>query len=255
MCTLAYWLDDEGAMNILFNRDEARSRPEADTPALHVDQAGCRRLFARDPQGGGTWLAVSGRGTVAVVLNDYTHGPVSWPYTGLATRGELPLQSTAFNDFGQLAEWWDALAVDRYNPFKLMIFRKRSPEVIDVSRLTWDGSVKAWSRAQRLFGYETSSSQDPEVIEHFRLQLLHRLGEPEGRYQKWADGLFRLFNVEDPDNPQQAILMDRHATRTVSQTKVRILGNYIKFRYLNRKPQHGFFQPDKIMLPIELRID
>ncbi|MGC9452829.1 MAG: NRDE family protein [Oceanipulchritudo sp.] len=246
MCTLAYWLDDEGRMNILFNRDEARSRPEADEPALHVDRTGCRRLFARDPQGGGTWLAVNSGGTVAALLNDYRNGPVSKPVNELATRGWLPLQFTAFNNFSQLAACRDTLPLVRYNPFKLMVFRRRSPEVIDVGRLTWDGSVKAWSRSQRLFGYETSSSQDPEAVEPHRLRLLQRLKEPRGRYKEWIDGLFGLFNVEDPDNPQQAILMDRPATRTVSQTHVIVDGKSVDFQYSKRRQHIGFDPPHVI---------
>lgn len=41
MCTLAYWLDDEGAMNILFNRDEARGPTPQLVPELMRDSGGC----------------------------------------------------------------------------------------------------------------------------------------------------------------------------------------------------------------------
>lgn len=243
MCTLAYWVDDDGGMNILFNRDEARIRPLADPPALHEDSEGCRRIFSRDPQGGGTWLAVNTHGTVGVVLSDYRSAAICQSGRGPVSRGQLPLQSTGFRNFDQLANWWAELPAEHFNPFKLLVLRRACLKKIEVIRATWNGARKHWSRTQCVYGYETSSSLTPDLVEPYRMQLLKRKRASRAGLAEWIQQLSILFSEEDPDNADRAILMDRPDTRTVSQTRVRVSDTSVDFQYRQRRPESGFFAP------------
>jgi hypothetical protein len=67
VCT-ASWLRHEGALRLLFNRDELRTREPAMPPRL-FETGGTRWAAPLDGRAGGTWLGISERGAVMALLN------------------------------------------------------------------------------------------------------------------------------------------------------------------------------------------
>ena len=55
MCTLTWGRDEAGGLEVFFNRDERKTRPVAEPPALD-ELNGVRFLSPRDPKGGGAWM-------------------------------------------------------------------------------------------------------------------------------------------------------------------------------------------------------
>jgi hypothetical protein len=67
MCTLS-WRQDGSTLDVFFNRDEQKSRVAARPAHFWPDY---QAIFPVDPQGGGTWLAVTTAGCVLALLNNY----------------------------------------------------------------------------------------------------------------------------------------------------------------------------------------
>ena len=67
MCTLS-WRLEGSTLDVFFNRDEQKSRVAARPAHFWPDY---QAIFPVDPQGGGTWLAVTTTGSVFALLNNY----------------------------------------------------------------------------------------------------------------------------------------------------------------------------------------
>ncbi|MBW7472895.1 NRDE family protein [Marinobacter sp. M216] len=90
MCLIAFTLGQNANFPLVVaaNRDEFFRRPTAPMDWWETTQ-GTRILAGRDLQSGGTWLAISGDGTVSAVTN-VREGT---PEDGRNSRGELPLRA------------------------------------------------------------------------------------------------------------------------------------------------------------------
>ncbi|MEP7013141.1 MAG: NRDE family protein [Acidobacteriota bacterium] len=122
MCT-ASWLIGPDGYDLLFNRDELRTRPIA-LPPRRGERQGMRYLAPVDPQGGGTWIAVNEVGLCLFLLN---RRPDREPRAPQASRGLIPIElidSTGIEEVGRRAA---ALDLARYRPFTLGVIAPGAP--------------------------------------------------------------------------------------------------------------------------------
>ncbi len=161
MCTATWLLDGDGSF-FLFTRDELHRRSPAQPPAPR--ESGVTRYIAPlDPDGGGTWIAVTQTGLILGLLNDYPPGFALMPRG--KSRGLLIPELIA-----RVARWWspsagvDGLALERevrdlaaishLQPFQLVV---RGPEC----RAAWYGS---WDGLR----LQTRAGMAPETISSVR---------------------------------------------------------------------------------------
>ncbi|MFO7724730.1 MAG: NRDE family protein [Oceanipulchritudo sp.] len=240
MCTFAWETGTNGDLWACFNRDEQRSRAAAEAPCLYPGPQGTLG-YARDPEGGGTWLAVSSQGFAVALLNSYATGG-SLSKGGGRSRGLL-VRDLAATASGEEAE--KALRngqPEAYAPFHLFIL---SPE--GVLKADWDGTRLTLGEARD--GWFTTSSYRPGSIPVIRKKAwddFHANHPEAGRA-----ALARRLREKAPD-PAEGMTMDRDDARTVSQTEVRTgTGGFTMVYRARAADGDGFEDPLMLTYPEE----
>jgi hypothetical protein len=220
MCTVT-WSHDHAGYTVWFNRDEQRTRPPAQPPHLHHVQ-GVAFLSPRDPQGGGTWLAVNQFGLTVGLLNYYAaglHARSATPRSrGLLVRDLAPSSS--------LPDLWTRVAgleLEHYPPFVLMGWSSAG----DAESLRWDGRQREARALTEADCPVTTSSFESEAVvarrtERFRTGAL--AGEDLRAYQL----------SRDPQGDAYSVWMSRPDAHTVSLSRVTVQPARITFAYVAR---------------------
>ena len=91
VCTVT-WLREPSGYRLFFNRDELRSRLEAEPPRRHegraADGAAVAFLAPVDGDHGGTWIAANEHGVTVGLVNGYRRADASAP-ADVRSRGLL----------------------------------------------------------------------------------------------------------------------------------------------------------------------
>lgn len=161
MCTVTWTAREDEGYQLVFSRDEQRSRPTALAP--RVTCVGDVALLApQDPQGGGTWILSNGHGLTACLLNYYAApSPPDAPSAGRESRGRL-LQSLGGSSdpvhLGQrLAERAEA---GRHLPFTLLTLAPGGSALAWV----WDGRALSPRAAPTPGIFSTSSVEAARIV-------------------------------------------------------------------------------------------
>lgn len=221
MCTVtARYLND--CWQITMNRDEVRSRPEAELPFVWP---GKFMIAPRDPVGGGTWIGARHDGTWACLLNGYNGSSKSKSAYVPKTRGRLvplalaseePLKKVLAEDLSSTESFRLWLAEDEM-----------------IKEIYWDGiDVVVTILPQTEWYFVTSSSLDQNRIKKARRQV----------FEEWLRGgclhdeaLIPLIHTRDPNLvPEESILMDRDYSATQSITQIRTRSDGVDLRYWKR---------------------
>ena len=221
MCTLAWAKADTGFW-ICFNRDEQRTRPQAEPPRVHPADP-VPLVYARDPQGGGTWFAASTAGFAVALLNNYPRIPRDHPEEH-QSRGQFVLRVAAL-PLHELAALSREIDFTNYAPFFLFIL---SPE--RVISLEWRGErLEEVVPGDRFW---TTSSHLTEAIPAWRRNWWREQFRDTGER---PEEMARLMRDTVPDNPAHGLTMDRADARTLSQIELLISGEEIRFTYPARQ--------------------
>lgn len=148
MCTLS-WLQSAQAIDVFFNRDEQKTRQPARNAQYWPEY---QAIFPLDPQGGGTWLAVTTDGCVFALLNNYQAGetieldPLQAQLSrGLVitmllqellnflSEGDLSMPSGSRSE--AITQCLDRLPLHAFRPFILVCLVADEPE----KAFKWDG--------------------------------------------------------------------------------------------------------------------
>ena len=240
MCTVSYRRIPE-SLDLLFSRDEQRTRAIATPPVLH-ERDGTRFLAPIDPKGGGTWLHVNEHGLVAAILNRYDIRPTT-PAT--RSRGLLMMATTKardVTDFGKMIEV--TLKQGGYAPCTLLALDRNS------------AGVWCWSGAELLTETPphppvlTSSSWNTETVCAGRLtafsQRVSQSATPT------MEELEQFHRHRDPRGDGFSVLMSRSDARTVSLTHVKVSASTATMRYAPRTPDDADFEPFcEITMPLK----
>lgn len=242
MCTLA-WGRGAAGLWACFNRDEQRSRPTAEKPALYAGRHG-RLAYAVDPEGGGTWLAASQRGFLLALLNHYPAGGKA-AHDSPRSRGLLVRDLAGAADGQAAGEELEATDLSCYAPFHLFILGLEEER-----GLTWDGRTLSPARAEDRF-FSTSSHRPEAVVAWRRAWWRERSplcgGEPSA--------VAAALKERHPANPAYGVTMDRADARTVSQTLLEMDRASLRLEYWARAPEGpGWEEPEHLVLPTDASV-
>lgn len=228
MCTLAWEVSGEDFW-ICFNRDEQRSRPEAEAPV--IDRSGKYPvMYPRDPQGGGTWLAVSKAGFVVALMNHYSGNPVN--NGGLRSRGGIVLKLIHSSSIDSAIEKLSGIELTgKFAPFHLFIFSRKGGK-----QWTWDGDkICGITECPKFW---TTSSCDPESICQWRTDQWEKLTGGKAVSADQAGAVLRMRGSP----PACGMTMDREDARTVSQSIIEMNGQNLVFSYARREARGSGFE-------------
>lgn len=221
MCTVAWNVTEEGLW-ICFNRDESTTRSPAELPV--VDTSGKFPVaYARDPDGGGTWLAVSGAGFIVALMNNYckqatlSRELVSRGKLALALAGETSLAAAR----SKLQESVHGVG---YAPFFLFLLGLREQYMY-----RWSGDSLAPNQPCPHF-WTTSSHRTTEVVDRRNRDWAARTA---GRVISPEDAM--LILRERGAELAFGMTMDRQDARTVSQSAVWLTSTGMQFSYAERQ--------------------
>jgi len=223
MCTLTFIPSSTKEVIITSNRDEHISRGDSAFPVSVAKKQG-EVYFPQDPKAGGTWLAASSKGLVAVLLNGafekHKHQP---PYR--LSRGILVLDSF---DYKSINEFRTAYDFTNIEPFTLVQFDTHQNHILE---LRWDGENQFFTPLE----YD-----QPHIWSSATLYSQEIRTERNRWFSEWIENsdlnpekmlVFHKFGGNDTLN---SITMDRgNGLQTVSISQLVGNGNGFDFTHYN----------------------
>jgi hypothetical protein len=214
MCT-ATWLRTDDGYEVLFNRDELRTRKPALLPRI-FERDGVRIVAPIDGDAGGTWLGANEQGVTVGVANG---AAVSSTGT-FRSRGLLVLDLLASRDLADVERRLQAQSGTPYRPFSLFAIDGAGEMAVFGER-----QAVAHDECALLF----SSSRDPVRARLERERVLGRMRKEHGGLD--AD-LLRAFHAShDPERGAFSPCMHREEASTVSFSHVRVGAREIVLDY------------------------
>jgi hypothetical protein len=220
VCT-ASWLIGPDGYDLLFNRDELRTRPIA-LPPRRGERNGVRYLAPIDRQGGGTWIAANEMGLCLFLLN---RRPDREPRAPQASRGLIPLELIDSAELGEVGRRAAALDLGRYRPFTLGVISPGAPGGPPVV-FAWTGeALEAVDATPPL----VSSSVGDESL----------FAERRATYPTGALSVRKLiaYQRSHGSGPSAAsVCMHREDAQTVSFSRVRVNAERVRLGYSPGSP-------------------
>jgi len=225
MCTVTIIPTGDVSFRLACNRDEARTRAAALPPKVHDLDAG-QAIWPIDPEGGGTWIAVSDAGLVLVLLNRNID-PDPAPPASPRTRGEIIpdlIRCTTARDAANALMTMNTadfrlfrlVAVDLHEVLELI----QGPEGIEQSppRRTMDEPL--------LF---TSSGIGDHLVDPPRRERFAAMLQSMTTDRRAAQHVFH--QQRDPEHPELGVCMARCDAMTVSYTEVAVNDQAVTMNY------------------------
>lgn len=233
MCTASWHSRPGGGYEFWFSRDEQRRRSIAEPPRVR-ECAGISWLAPKDPDGGGTWIAVNQAGLTLALLNAYDVETPSPPTGPLTSRGLLIPELAAAQDSDAVGKTLETL-VRSGNRAPFHLIACATPGAVRI--WTWDGSALGSPRNPREDMLTTSSYNSPAVV--------------AARRQGFAKRRSALDFHEAPGESASpfCVRMSREDARTVSLTKVEVSPGRIMMGYAARQGDAGFRPMQEISIP------
>ena len=222
MCTVTYI---PSGNNIFFtsSRDELAERATAVFPELY-EIKGQRILFPKDPQGGGSWIAVHENGNTAVLLNGAikAHLPEP-PYR--ESRGKILLNLiSAFSPAGAFEE----TDFNGIEPFTVILFENEN-----LYSGKWDGRMK-WLEllnSRKPYIWSSVTLYDPPAIQKREIWFFKWVNE--NPYPGSLD-IMHFHQKGGDGDPFNDILMNRDCRLfTNSISSIRLSSEMASFRYID----------------------
>lgn len=233
MCSVS-WCRESVGYELVFSRDEQRSRALAHPPA-RVGNTRPERLAPLDPTGGGTWITLNAHGLTVCVLNGRELPERPSASRPVVSRGRLPIalaDAASVDDCA--ARLRDALALAEFRPVTVLAF--------DPSRQcgwAWDGRSLRELPLDLGAGFVSSSSFESERIVATRQEWYQKWRAGLGRSPS-GDDLWRLHLDAGRSATAETVRMSRPDARTVSLTRVSVRGDRREMVYAPRDADQEF---------------
>ncbi len=227
MCTVT-WLRETEGYRLLFNRDELKSRAEAQPPEVRASD-GVRWIAPRDPDGGGTWLATSEHGLTIGVLNGNRRADDA--ERAWRSRGELAPALIGSADPAMVAERLESMDLSDFRSFRLLAIGPAEGAVV----AEWDGHALAVDRRAEGRRPLVSSSFDETAVgaarraEYARVVGATPTPERLHTYHRSTHGGPSAFTVA----------MERPEAATRSLTEVRVGAGEVRHAYHAGRPDRA----------------
>lgn len=228
MCTLSWTLQANG-YEVLFNRDEQKSRLRADPPQ-HFVVGGAHVLMPVDPQGGGTWLSTNQYGVTLALLN-YYQGKM--PEGRLLSRGVLVKTLSGARDAEDAAQLLSTQSTRHFAPFSLLCFCPSSLRAgRGVNLYRWDGEKTTLHLAESPM---VSSARFFEEVSHARrAAYLSKVGDTTSRQR-----LLDFHSSHDGAPGAKSVCMHRDDAHTVSLSHIMVEDGAVVYDYYDGAPCSG----------------
>ncbi len=223
MCTVT-WRLDGSELELFDNRDERRSRAQAEPPRVHRN--GKRPFLAPvDGDFGGTWISVNDRGLVLCLLNRYLQegqeARQDYVSRGLLVR-DLAIEESPESVAGDLT----SRELGVYRPFSLLVAYPGDEPML----WTWNGDEL---HTQRALMPLISSPRATEVLA-LRRKVLEEMRcnskDPES-------ALLQAFHrSHEPFKGPASVCMHHALAKTVSFTRVRVDEQKVAMDYAAGSP-------------------
>lgn len=165
MCTATYFPFDDGGFALTHSRDEKALRPVANLPYPTAIN-GQTVLFPQDPQGQGTWIAISADTTVCLLNGAFVAHQPKPPYRH--SRGLVVLDFFQYSTVEGFAEWYDFRNLE---PFTLLVARQNR-----LVEIRWNG--------RQVFFHEKDHKR-PHIWSSATLYTPNVIAQREGWFQDW----------------------------------------------------------------------
>ena len=236
MCTLSFRLEKTG-FEVFFNRDEQHSRAKATVPTYYETKSS---IFPTDPEGAGTWLAVSDAGLVLTLLNNYQNEKNcnlnNFEEKEYSSRGRIIIdlleQITKLKNQVSLSNIEEIIFADshfKFKPFLLVVF----PPNLSLSKgviksYSWDGLVlRVDDISQNNLPISSSSINFAKVYQS-RKSNFQTICDP----LKPTSEELNKFHYSVEKITSQSVNMLREDARTVSISHI-IVDDVISFEYFD----------------------
>ena len=234
MCTVT-WVHDDDGYQLLFNRDEKRTRKPATSPQPAM-RDGVRFLAPVDGDFGGTWIGVNELGVSVCLLNgaNLTRSKFQPATSGqpesLKSRGLLLLDLIAAPSVASACERLCRTDLSAFEPFTIAALEPGPP----VSLVEWNGAEKTVIPCGESYLPLTSSSFDAEGARTKRQDEYLRLLNPGGHVN--ANLLFAFHQSHGPAPSAYSPCMHRADAETVSFSWIRVTASQVDFFYKPAAP-------------------
>lgn len=225
MCTVSWSLREQG-YRLYFNRDESRSRRRASAPHV-LEWNGVDIIAPIDPEGGGSWIALNGKGEVAFLLNNYAATKVGKGSSDYCSRGEIPLKLAACRDESERLDAIRESGSDRYRPFHVGVLSPSEKAIV----YSWDG-FQLEKRTPDLPFLSTSSYRSEEV-QSYRRTRFQELFPYSMANRLWEEGL-KYHCDRAHEDPAFNPAMTREDAETHCLSRITATGERIEFAYWER---------------------
>jgi Transport and Golgi organisation 2 len=205
------------------SRDEQAGRPLALFPEIY-ELNGCRVLFPKDPQGGGSWIAVNENGHAGVILN----GAIKAHETGSSYRKSRGLVLLDLISAPSPADVFEATDFTFIEPFTVILFENKN-----LYSGKWDGQMK-W--------LESLSANKPHIWSSVTLYDSVAIRKREEWFHAWLSesaypgslDIIHFHQKGGEGDPFNDIMMNRnYKLLTNSISSIRLSPERASFRYLD----------------------
>ena len=221
MCT-ASWVHDDGGFQLLFNRDEKRTRLPAEAPRLSRKD-GVRTIEPMDGDHGGAWISVNERGIALCLLNG------SFGACGLRSRGLLLSDLAGTRTAGEAMERLELAELWRYAAFTMVALQPGCKAAM----AEWDGVVVKIIDDGDAHAPLTSSSFDAAGVRLKRRAEFERI---TGGQCDDATRLFQFHASHAHGADAYSPCMHRADAETVSFSWVKVTPGEVSFFYAPAAP-------------------
>lgn len=225
MCTLTWRREPKGIFEVFFNRDEKKTRRQAEPPREFTNPDGRRFLSPIDPDAGGTWMLANAMGVVVCLLNRWheRHVEIAEP---VYSRGRLVSGMAPMENVPAVEEQLRRRDLTHCRPFTMVAF-----DPVGERRFEWNGRKL---RRMELEMPLTSSSFRYEEVLQARKDWFDEVVDRDGglREQFWK------FHSEWRDGPSaQTVRMCRPDAQTMSRSIVRVDAARVDWNYVQENPE------------------
>lgn len=240
MCTVTWSLREDG-YDLLFNRDELRSRKRA-VPPKRGQLNGVEYIAPIDRDAGGTWIGVNECGLTLCLLNYYKHRPNKSKGFRFTSRGLFLLSLLDCTNLETVKKRLQRADVSHLRPFVVLAVDNNCFPI----SLTWTGAEVRRQFDSPVRPPLSSSSFNTDAVIENRMQVFTRFSSPEDDKCD-VDELLQYHKSHIPKRGPYSVCMHRDDAKTVSFTRIKATRKTVELGYAAGSPCRS-----RIAEPVEL---
>lgn len=220
-----------GCFRLAFNRDEEHTRQPGHPPTIEV-HGDRQAILPRDPDGGGTWIAVSDVGLAFAILNVNTpEKPASSP--GGLSRGAVIPSLLGADSIDSVAHLLPEAVHKVMRPFRLVVTDGRTW----LEALGSLGSVTCKAHELSKPIMRSSSGLGDHIVEGPRRTVFESMFHESDRSLASVQDEFHASRI--PNHDEQSVDMLRDDARTVSTAVITATQTEIEMIYTPGAPREN----------------